>query len=179
LCGKISVNIIFISALTHHCAIALQCMTARQKLTFLQQTFIQKLREIDPSAKANFGKMNVQQMVEHMSYAVRVAGGKLEVPAITPEDKLEKYYKWLMSDEQFKPSTPNSLLPETPAATKCASLGDAIDDLEDDIQAFVDFYKGEPTKKVLNAFYGELDYYEQVQLLYKHSKHHLAQFTAA
>jgi hypothetical protein len=153
-------------------------MTARQKLTFIQYTFIQKLRELDPNTKALFGKMNLHQMIEHVSYAMQVAYGKIPVDAINKDEVAEKAYRWMMEDKPFKENTPNALLPDEPIATTTATIGDAIDNLEDDIQAFVDYYKAEPGRKVLNAFFGELDYYEQVQLLYKHTRHHLAQFGA-
>jgi hypothetical protein len=58
-------------------------------------------------------------------------------------------------------------------------MGDAIDNLEDALEAFVDSYKGpnaEPNRRVLNSFFGELSYYEQVHLLYKHANHHARQF---
>ncbi len=152
-------------------------MTAREKLKFIQYTFIQFLRELDPATTPSFGKMNAQQMVEHFQYAVEVAGGKIVVPAITTgEEALEKAYRWLMEDGQFKDNTPNALLPEDPMPTTAPSMGDAIDNLEDAIQECVDAYKGEQGKKILNAFFGELDYYEQMQLLYKHAQHHARQF---
>jgi hypothetical protein len=153
-------------------------MTARQKLTFLQYTFIQKLRTIDPNVKAKFGKMNIHQMVEHFCYAVQVAYGKIEVPAINTDEMAEKAYRFMMSDVPFKDNTPNPLLPDEPQPVTTPSLGDAIDNLEDEFEAFIVYFKAEKDRKVLNAFFGELDYYEQVQLLYKHAKHHLVQFGA-
>jgi hypothetical protein len=153
-------------------------MTARQKLNFLQYDTIQRLRSLDPTTKASFGSMSLHQMIEHLSYAVQVAYGAIPVSAINTGEVLEKSYRFLMSDKPFKPGTPNSLLPEPLPAPTTPTIGDAIDNLEDDLQAFADYYKGEPTKKVQNAFFGELDYYEQVQLLHKHFIHHLLQFNA-
>jgi hypothetical protein len=154
----------------------LHIMTAREKLTYLQYTFVQKLRTIDPETAPKFGNMNVHQMVEHFCYAVQVAYGKIPVPAINQDAMAEKAYRFMMSDVPFKDNTPNPLLPNEPQAITTASLGDAIDNLEDEFEAFIKYYKAEPGIKVINAFFGELDYYEQVQLLHKHAKHHARQF---
>ncbi len=152
-------------------------MTAKEKIKFLQYTFIQKLREVEPETKPIFGKMNVHQMIEHFIYAVQVASGKIAVSAINEGEKAEKSYRWMMDLEtSFKDNTPNPLLPDEPLKPTTPSIGDAIDNLEDELQDFLDIYKNEPGKKVLNAFFGELDYYEQVQLLYKHANHHTRQF---
>jgi hypothetical protein len=154
-------------------------MTAREQLKYIQYTFIQKLREIDPNATPKFGKMSPHQMVEHFIWAVKVAKGEFEVPAINTDENLEKSYRWMMSDAPFNDNTTNQLLPEEPIATTTPSMGDAIDNLEDELEDFIASYKGEGVeagRRVLNSFFGELSYYEQVHLLYKHAKHHARQF---
>jgi hypothetical protein len=154
-------------------------MTAREQLKYIQYTFIQSLRELDADTAPKFGKMNPQQMVEHMTYAVNVAKGDIKVPAINADENLEKAYRWMMSDAPFKDNTPNQLLPDEPIACAEPSMGDAIDSLEDAIEAFVASYKGEGVeagRRVLSPFFGELSYYEQVHLLHKHAQHHARQF---
>jgi hypothetical protein len=154
-------------------------MTAREQLKYIQYTFIQKLRELDHNTKPVFGKMNPHQMVEHFTWAVNIAKGDVKVPVINQDEVLEKAYRFMMSDAPFRDNTPNSLLPDEPQAPTTPSMGDAIDNLEDALEAFVDSYKGpnaEPNRRVLNSFFGELSYYEQVHLLYKHANHHARQF---
>jgi hypothetical protein len=65
---------------------------------------------------------------------------------------------------------------ETPAATKLPDLAAAIARVENNIREFEIFFSENPEKKVMNPFFGELNFEEQVQLLYKHSRHHLKQF---
>lgn len=152
-------------------------MTTRQKIKFLQFDFIQFLRELDSAAKPVFGKMNPQQMVEHFTWAVQIAYGKVPVAAINEGELAEKRYRWMMDPEtSFKDNTSNSLLPDEPLKVQSPSMGDAIDDLEDAFAEFVAFFQKDASVKVLNSFFGELDYYEQVQLLYKHALHHCRQF---
>jgi hypothetical protein len=154
-------------------------MTSRDKVKYIQYTFIQKLRELDSATAPAFGKMNPQQMVEHLTNSFAIAEGKIEAPIANEGEAAEKAYKWLMSDAQFRDNTPNQFLPDEPTAVKEPSIGDAIDSLEDGIQSFIDSFAQDKSRKVQNSFFGELDYYEQVQLLYKHVQHHARQFGIA
>jgi hypothetical protein len=152
-------------------------MTTREKIKFLQYDFIQFLRVLEPDTKPSFGKMNAQQMVEHFTWAVQIAAGKEVLEPAFGLEQTEKNYRWLMNAEtMFKENTPNQLLPDEPLKIKSTSMGDAIDDLEDEIAVFVESFKAEAGRKVVNPFFGELDYYEQSQLLYKHCQHHMTQF---
>jgi hypothetical protein len=152
-------------------------MTTRAKINFLQYDFIQYLRNLDSDSKPKFGKMNPQQMVEHFTWAVQLASGKVPVSPINEGEEAEKKYRWMMDLEtKFKENTPNQLLPDEPLKITSPSMGDAIDDLEDALAEFVVLFKKDSTLKILNPYFGELDYYEQTQLLYKHGKHHARQF---
>ncbi|HPA31723.1 MAG TPA: DUF1569 domain-containing protein, partial [Bacteroidia bacterium] len=75
-----------------------------------------------------------------------------------------------------KPNTKNSLMSETPAAIKLPDLASAIARVENGIKDFEAFYSGNTEKKVMNPFFGELNYEENIQLLHKHAMHHLRQF---
>jgi hypothetical protein len=152
-------------------------MSTEQQLIFLQKDFIEAIRQIDEHAAPNFGKMNVHQMVEHMSYSFEVAYGKISVPAIAPEDKVPSAQKWLMGEAMFKPNIHNVLLPEEPIDVQTASVKDAIELLQNSIKNFISFYADDGDKQVQNAFYGKLNFEQQTQLLFKHATHHLAQFS--
>ena len=47
------------------------------KLTFLLKTYPQLLRNLDSATKGQWGKMNVQQMIEHMSEFIRHGNGNI------------------------------------------------------------------------------------------------------
>ncbi|HNP99832.1 MAG TPA: hypothetical protein PKK99_12305, partial [Bacteroidia bacterium] len=57
------------------------------KLRFLQVTFIEKLKQLDAKSERQWGVMNVQQMIEHMSDSVRIANGKDPQVLLTPAEK--------------------------------------------------------------------------------------------
>lgn len=148
-----------------------------EKLHFLKKEFIPLLEQIEGEAKGNWGVMNGQQMVEHFSDAVKNASGKLILPLINTGEALEKSRAFLFSDKPFKANTKNPLLPEAAPALRKPTMKAAIEKLQQELNYFFHAFEKNPELKTVNPFYGELDYAENVQLLYKHALHHLKQFT--
>lgn len=148
-----------------------------QKAYFLRHEYAEKLKTLKPDAERKWGKMNVQQMVEHMAEYIAMASGKIKTEKIvTPDEHLEGYRRFLSTEKEFKENTPNVLMPETPAAVKHNSLDDAIAELKQEVDHLFKAFEDDSKKKVLNPIFGELDYEMTVQLLYKHAWHHLRQF---
>ncbi len=147
-----------------------------EKADFLQNKLTKELAALDANAERRWGKMNVQQMIEHMSDYVRIGCGKEVQPLQTPEEHLPKYQAFLLTEKPFRENTPNSLMSETPTPVKHNSKEAAVAELQDELDHFFEVFKNEPGKKVINPFFGELDYDMSVQLLHKHALHHLRQF---
>ncbi len=147
-----------------------------QKVNFLLLEFPERLHELHPHAVPQWGKMNVQQMIEHMVDAVSNANGKISLPLVTPVDKLQLFRDFMLSDNDFRPDTKNPLMPEIPAPVHFEDIQKAIGKLRIELSDFVDFYKEIPEKKFLNPIFGELNYEEWTHLLNKHAHHHLRQF---
>ena len=150
----------------------------QDKKHFLQKEFTHKLSMLDAATPAKWGKMNVQQMIEHMSDYVRIASGRAPMEIVTEADKLPRMQGFLMSDKQFPENTPNILMPDTPPPARHESKDAAIAELQAEIDHFIEVHENDREKKTANPFFGELDYDMQIQLLYKHSTHHLRQFGA-
>ncbi len=146
------------------------------KATFLRNDLVKMLATIDPATKPLWGKMNPQQMVEHMSYAMRQASGKDPYTIVTAEEHLPRMQAFLMSEKPFRENTPNQLLPDEPAPAKHESMQDSLNDLQAEIDHFFHVYGTDPQKTITNPFFGELNYDMQIQLLHKHAWHHLRQF---
>ncbi|HOZ89312.1 MAG TPA: DUF1569 domain-containing protein [Bacteroidia bacterium] len=147
-----------------------------EKLQFLKNNFIELLKKLKGDEVPAWGKMNAQQMIEHFGDAIEDACGKNNRTLITPPDKLEAVRAFILSDKDFKPNTKNSLMSDAPAPTQMPDLAAAIARVENGINEFEAFYSGNPEKKVMNPFFGELNYAENIQLLHKHALHHLRQF---
>jgi hypothetical protein len=148
----------------------------QQKADFLKHGFTKALSGLDADAPRLWGKMNVQQMIEHMSDYVRIASGKTAMEVVTPEDKLPRMQGFLASEKPFPENTPNALMPETPQPVKHATKQDAINELQQEIDHFFSVHEQEAERTTPNPFFGQLRFEQQVQLLYKHSTHHLRQF---
>ncbi len=147
-----------------------------KKAYFLRNEFVNKLRQIAPDAKGLWGKMNPQQMVEHMSYSLRQANGKDKYTVLTPEENVPKMQAFLMSDKPFRENTPNQLLPDEPPAPTKVGMNEALEELQAEINDFFKVFEQTPDLTVTNPFFGDLNYDMWVQLLHKHGWHHLRQF---
>lgn len=146
------------------------------KENFLRTKLIALLQQSDPHAVARWGKMNMQQMIEHMTDVFMCANGKLKLAIVTPPDKLPAFRDFLMSDKPFKPNTKSPVLPEEPIPLKKHTMQAAIGKLQEEIIHFFEVFDNNPDIKTVNPVFGELNFNENVQLLYKHSLHHLNQF---
>lgn len=147
------------------------------KEQFLQLEFIPLLEQLSDNEVGLWGVLSPQGMIEHVSDSFGYAYGRLKYTTLhTPPDHLAGYRAFLLSEKPFKENTKNALMPDEPAPLRHRSMTEAIDELRKEIKAFSDFYAAHPSHKELNAFFGELNYDEQVHLLHKHAWHHLKQF---
>lgn len=147
-----------------------------EKAAFLRNKFIPLLTTIAPGTQPRWGKMNLHQMIEHMSYSLRQANGREEYVIVTPEEHLERMRAFLESEKPFRENTPNKLLPDDPEPPKTANIALALEELKGEIEHFFDVFRAHPDKKITNPFFGVLNYEQWVQLLHKHAWHHLRQF---
>ena len=148
-----------------------------EKINFLKAEFVPLLRQISSDTLPAFGKMSLQQMVEHFSDAIKIASGKIAITQLfTPEEQLPKMKEFLLSDKPFRENTPNPLMPEAPGPVRNKSLEAAIAELQASLASFFAVFDGDSGLKTGNPFFGPLNFDENVQLLYKHALHHLRQF---
>lgn len=148
-----------------------------QKAAYLQFKFTKTIADIQPETQPHWGKMNLQQMVEHLSRdAFRVASGKISFPLMMPAEHIPKMQEFIRSDKPFKENTVNRLMAEEPLPTIHSNIEAALTELQVEIDYFFDVYAKQPDLKLINPFFGELDLELQIDLLYKHALHHLRQF---
>ena len=132
---------------------------------------------MDPATPALWGKMYVQQMIEHFAESVRIASGKImHADIITPPGNLDRMRGFLESEKPFKENTVNALMPEVPAPVRNPSKSEAIKELEEEIDFFFSVFEKNNLQVTRNPFFGDLNYEQNVQLLHKHALHHLKQF---
>jgi len=146
------------------------------KKKFLKEEFTKLLSSLPSEQKGKWGKMNAQQMVEHMSYSFRVGSGKHKEPAVLTPEQTQKSYSFMMTEKPFRENTPNQLLSDEPPPFKNATMADAIAELQKEMDDFFSAYSSDLELRTLNPFFGNLNFEEQVHLLHKHTTHHARQF---
>ena len=83
-----------------------------EKADFLRNQFIPLLLQIPSDLPPVWGKMTLQQMIEHFSDTMRIASGKtVFTDIITPAEQLDKMRDFIMSEKPFRENT-RKRLPE-------------------------------------------------------------------
>ena len=148
----------------------------KEKKSFLKNELIVLVNKLKGDEKGKWGKMNAQQMIEHVAGFFKVSTGKIHFPLTTPAEHLPKYKEFLLSDKEFRENTKAPVLPEEPLPLQYATMPEAINDLTKSVDDFFAFFKNDPSKTTLHPAFGELNFNEWVQLHLKHVTHHLKQF---
>ena len=147
------------------------------KIIFLKEKLVPLLQQIPSDRPPAWGKMSLQQMIEHFTDAVRIASGAAGVQQLhTPEEQIPKMQAFLASDKPFRENTRNPLLAEVPSPVRNKSISLAHEELQEEINRFFDVFTNQPHRTTLNPIFGNLTYDLNLQLLYKHALHHLRQF---
>src|SRR6476620_5964283 len=148
-----------------------------EKEEFLRSRFIPLLKQIPTETQPRWGKMTLQQMIEHFADYTRIASGKtLYAEIITPAENLDKMRAFLESEKPFRENTPNSLMPEVPAPVRNPSVEHAVNELQKELVFFFRVFEENNLQVTRNPFFGDLNYEQNIQLLHKHALHHLRQF---
>lgn len=148
------------------------------KENFLRTKLVPYLQKLNPATPPRWGKMNVQQMIEHYTTdGVQIANGRMKFDQIiTPPENLVRFREFLVSDKPFRENTRNPLLPDSPAELRFRTIQAAIAALHEELIYFFEIYEKDPRLVTRNPIFGDLDFEQNVQLLYKHALHHLKQF---
>jgi hypothetical protein len=147
-----------------------------EKLNFLKHQFIPLLQQLQADAKGRWGVMNAQQMAEHFSDTLQQANGKRILPLYTPKEHLSKWRDFMLSEKPFKENTKNPLMSEQAPPLKHNTMQEAINELQEELNYFFSAFENNPDLITPNAIFGDLDYEQNLHLLYKHAQHHLKQF---
>lgn len=149
-----------------------------EKENFLRTKLVAYLQRLDPATPPLWGKMSVQAMIEHFEGdALKNANGRLVFDKIvTSPEHLARIREFMMSDKPFRPNTKNPLMGEEPAALRHKTIQAAIGALQEELIFFFEAYEKDPGLVIRNPIFGDLNFEQNVQLLYKHALHHLGQF---
>ncbi|QTD38832.1 hydroxymethylglutaryl-CoA reductase, degradative [Polaribacter batillariae] len=132
------------------------------------------LSALKADAKPLFGKMNGQQMVEHLAFLMKVSNGKVHADFFVEDEKSARRKAFLDTEGELQVGFKAPMLSEEPIPVKFASFEESINDLILQIEDFTEHFK---TAKIENhPFFGELDYEYWQKFHVKHFTHHFKQF---
>lgn len=149
----------------------------QQKIDFLQKEYIPMLQQLQSSQQGKWGKMDAQQMVEHMRDVFKLASGKVVLPLVDADpERLAQRRSFLDTEQPFKENIRLQVIPEEPRPRRYGSMEEAIEKLRPELEAVFAYYATDPERTSHNPVFGDLNYEQQINLLYKHARHHLRQF---
>lgn len=150
----------------------------QEKEQFINETFPALLQQANSDITPKWGKMDFQQMLEHVADFFQVSTQKQHYPLVSPPEHMPKLKEFLMSDKPFRENTkaPTSIIGEEPLPHRFASVDEAMQEVIAEVNYFFQLYADEPEMTAVHPVFGELNYEEWVRLHYKHVTHHLRQF---
>jgi hypothetical protein len=150
--------------------------TIEEKADFLRMFMITELCALEPDEKGIWGKMNAQQMIEHLADAFRNYPELDHRKMKSPEELLPKFREFMMSEKPFRPNTVNQAMDPEPTPPRFSTMEESLDDLSNAINECFSAFDNNPEHIIDNPVFGKLNFNQAVQLLYKHSVHHMTQF---
>jgi hypothetical protein len=143
-------------------------ITGRKNLNLL-------LSALQPETPALWGRMNAQNMIEHLVEAVEYTNGKRVADLRFPPDKASRQRQLLVHSDFVIPNGVTSYLPDATKTKRFNDLATAIFELNNELDAFEDFFKTEGMTATHFEF-GPMNYKEWIIWHGKHFTHHFKQF---
>ncbi|MBU3012761.1 hydroxymethylglutaryl-CoA reductase, degradative [Polaribacter vadi] len=133
-----------------------------------------KLSGLTRATKPVFGKMNGQQVIEHLSLLMQISNGKIDADYYVSDEKTARRKPFLDTDGELHIGFRAAILSDEPTPEKFNSISEAIDDLVVQINDFKNHFTEATTEN--HPFFGELDYEYWKKFHVKHFTHHFKQF---
>jgi Protein of unknown function (DUF1569) len=148
------------------------------KRNFVRNGFYEFTQSLAADATGNWGKMNAQQMVEHVTAFFKLSSGKIVMPVLSSEEQLVKLKAFLLSDKEFRENTkaPKEIIGDDPLPLRNETMEAALTKLKLSIEEFFQFFSVGPDSTSAHPVFGVLSFDEWVLLHYKHVLHHAKQF---
>jgi hydroxymethylglutaryl-CoA reductase len=144
---------------------------------FLYEEFPVLLRDLKADTPALWGKMNAQQMIEHLYLVVSASNGRVTIDPQADEARLA--YRKMRFFEKDTPMPRHFrviFVPEEPNPVQFVHIEDAKMKLFEQLQRFDDYFMEHPCITSVHPVFGALNYEEWVQNHARHIRHHLMQF---
>ncbi len=134
------------------------------------------LGSLDKETPGKWGKMNAQNMIEHLLESVEHSSGKKTSIMVVSEEtaKMQKQY-CVHNDFEIPQGTQSIQLSDTTKSRRFEDLETAIEFLKKEIKVFQDFLRIDGSTAIHPAF-GPMDFEDWRIWHGKHFTHHFKQF---
>jgi hydroxymethylglutaryl-CoA reductase len=139
------------------------------------ETMLSALSRLSNSNKPLWGKMNAQEMVEHLSDMLMMARGTGNFTIDVDAETIARRQQFLLSDKEM---AKNIAVPFTKELIELSNdeLELAVDEFTDEWINFIELYENNPDASVVHPYYGALDFNLWLKMHDKHFMHHFKQF---
>ncbi len=149
---------------------------ARIRRDFLKHSFMEALCSLNAQARAQWGGMSAQHMVEHLLWTFEFSTGDTDIHRDVPPAVSERMKAFLYDNRPTPREYKNPLLGETPPSFRFSNLEESRQALQKALNRFFDLYTKNPNANYDHPLFGPLNGEEWERALFKHCYHHLLQF---
>jgi oxepin-CoA hydrolase/3-oxo-5,6-dehydrosuberyl-CoA semialdehyde dehydrogenase len=143
---------------------------------FLNHTLMEAIDRLTEQTQPRWGRMTVQQMVEHLTWAFALSTGKSVIICNLLPDLQENRKKFLFNNEPTPREVPNPELEKGLPPIRFANLAKAKKMLGEEVNVFLKNVTENPSLTHDHPIFGKLSLEEWERAHYKHGYHHLLQF---
>ncbi len=148
-----------------------------QWVNFLKEDVLrEKLSALKNTVVPEFGKMNAQQMVEHLTDVLRISNGENPWLKKVPREVENKIRPFLDTNKEIRPGFKAPFLQEKPAPVRNNSIDKAIEELILEINKFKAVFKDNAELTFIHPVFGDLNYNYWKKFHTKHFTYHFKQF---
>ena len=136
------------------------------------------LKKNNRKARAMWGLMDYQNMIEHLSLILEVSTSQRPAELkVTPEQAVKLKRIMIESDRPMPEGIKSELLPKNEALPHIMEgISESIDFFEQNLDLFLNMARKEPNKQTMHPTMGLLKMAEWKVLHFKHFVHHFKQF---
>lgn len=139
------------------------------------ETMLSILNRLSSSKTPLWGKMNAQEMVEHLSDMLMMSRGTGNFTIDVDAETIARRQQFLSSDKEM---AKNIAVPFTKEiiVLRHDELELALDEFAEEWINFTEYYENNPSASVIHPYYGDLDFNLWLKMHDKHFTHHFKQF---
>mgnify|MGYP003829415737 FL=1 len=144
---------------------------------FFSTRIPQVIDTVNGDEVAQWGLMNVQQMLEHLLFPLNFAITVNPIILVTPEEKLERQREFLVSEFGMPKNFKTPFLPKDKTVPLIKQdLQESKKLLKETIVQFLNVINASDFTTKLHPVFGQLDKQGWLTFQYKHFSHHFMQF---